>query len=117
MGILICLKHGQQGVVPFIELEIAQKINDGIPISKDEIETIKADFYDDAQKLIGTTCYMLYANTVKQNEFRKKYSIFTEEQELDLLTPIQLVTSGSVCSKCLEEYKITHGWDIEFPCY
>lgn len=111
MGILICPKHGQQGIVPFIEMEISQKITEGIPISKHDIVIVEAAFLDETGTLLATSCYMLSKRTFEQNNFKKKYSIQTEGEELDFLGPIQKLASGFVCSKCLEEYKTINAWD------
>src|SRR5688572_13141090 len=99
MGLAICKKHGESGVIGGISLDICQDVQNG----KNEIKgivIIKIDVFDGDEFLYTEKNYVS-SKIFNDRRLSKKYTISDEGQENtlnDLLPP----TSG-MCGRCFED--------------
>lgn len=117
MGTTICPKHGAQGILSRIEEDIARKIENDIDIPQDEVTIIEVDFYDETdRKLWFNQGFMVYKKTLADKELKAHYSIYSEDEELKWIKPIEDITArGNICIQCFREYVKKHQWNIVFP--
>ncbi len=101
MGLAICNKHGQTGVVSNISLDICKELSDNHNNEIREIVVVIIDVYDNDEFLYKQKNYISRDIFNKYN-LKKSYKISTEEEEKDI-NKIFPKTSG-LCSKCFEEY-------------
>jgi hypothetical protein len=117
MGSTICPKHGTQGILSRIEENIAEKMRGDIYIPQDEITIIEVDYYDETdQKLFFNVSFLLYRKTLLENGFKNRYFIYSDDEELKWIKPIQDISvKGAICFQCFLDYLEKHQWNIVFP--
>lgn len=109
MGLAICKKHGESGVIGNISLDICQDLQNAIS-DITGIVVVTIDIFDDDEFLYSQKNY-ISKKIFEESDLKKKYKITNEEQEaaLNVIFPS---TSG-MCGKCFEEYVIRNDISIE----
>lgn len=109
MGLIICSKHGEQGIVINIEDEICRKILADKPISNENLHVIKVLFYDHEEFLMDMN-YLISSEMKDDLNLVDVYEVKNEEEDSEFLRRIS-PRMGIVCGQCLKEYKYRR--DIE----
>ncbi len=103
MGLIICDKHGEQGIAINIEDVICQKILADEPISDEHLHVIKVLFYDDEEFLMDMN-YLISTALKDDLNLLEVYEVQNEEEDSALMKRIS-PRLGIVCGQCLKEYK------------
>ena len=104
MGLIICDKHGEQGIVINIEDDICRKILADTPLTNEELCVIKAVFYDDDETFLMDVNYLVSIQTKESLNLMEYFEIRTEEEDEKFLGKMSS-KMGAVCGQCLNEYK------------
>lgn len=103
MGLIICNKHGEQGIVINIEDQICRKILADTPMSDEDLYVIKVLFYDDEEFLMDMN-YLISKEMKEDLNLIEVYEVQNEEEDSEFLRKIS-PRMGIVCGQCLQEYR------------
>ncbi len=109
MGLAICKKHGESGVISGISLDLCQDLEHN-PDTIQKIVIVNIEVFDDDEYLYTQKNYVSEKMFI-DNKLEKNYRIRNEKQE-DSLNLIFPKTSG-MCGKCFEEYVLRNKIIIE----
>lgn len=109
MGLAICNKHGESGVVDGISLDVCLDLENHTATVKN-IAIVVIEVFDDDEYLYSQKNYISEKLFIEKN-LKKKYYIKNDTQE-EILNKIFPRTSG-VCGKCFKDYILRNGIIIE----
>lgn len=105
MGLIICNTHGESGFMPFVSVELANKINNNIPITKESVVFVDIILYDeDDGKELHPMKYWMSKGELESLSAKSRYEIFNDEDEKNLdkiFDPV--MKGGGCCGKCFEK--------------
>ena len=111
MGIIICSKHGKQGIKINIDREITKAILSDTPIRENELVIITATFYDGIEFLFEDE-RLLKKDTFVNNSIKQHYVIRNESEEKEMSSLDSLLTG--ICGVCYAEYMSKHNIKLAF---
>lgn len=103
MGLIICDKHGEQGIVINIEDAICRKILADAPIAGEDLCVMKVLFYDNDEFLMDMN-YLMTSEMKGDLNLMEVYEVRNDEEDSEFLRLIS-PRMGIVCGQCLNEYK------------
>lgn len=103
MGLILCDKHGQQGIAINIQNEICDSILANEPLSDEDLQIIKVLFFDEGEPLMDMN-YIVTKSLKEEFALKDLYEIREEIEEETLISPFTS-KMGIVCGQCLNEYK------------
>ena len=103
MGLIICEKHGEQGIAINIEDEICRKILADTPISDVDLCVIKVLFYDNEEFLMDMN-YLMTTEMKDTLNLMEVHEVQNEEEDSEFLRRLS-PRMGILCGQCLKEYK------------
>lgn len=106
MGIIICEKHGRQGIKINIEKSIVDNILADISLTEADLVVVTIAFFDNAYFLYEDKI-LLKKPTFIAHEFTDTYTITNELEEAQIMPHLNKLLTG-VCGKCYSEYMLKH---------
>ena len=103
MGLIICEKHGEQGIAINIEDDICRKILANIPLRDEDLCVIKVLFYDNEEFLMDMN-YLMTTEMKHTLNLAEGYEVRDEEEDAEFLKQIS-PRMGILCGQCLKEYR------------
>lgn len=103
MGLIICEKHDEQGIVINIENNICRMILADEPLCDEDLFVIKILFYDNEEFLMDMN-YLITTEMRDSLNLIEIYEVQNEEEESEVLKQIS-PRMGILCGQCLKEYK------------
>ena len=105
MGLIICHRHGESGIMPFVARELSEEIRRGGKVSVSdlvEVEIVLIDEEDGEQ--MYTLHYLMPRALFVRLGVQASYEIRTDEDE-ERLTAIfdPVMKGGGVCGKCFRD--------------
>lgn len=103
MGLIICDKHGQQGIAINIQDEICRSILANEPLCNEDLKIIKVVFFDENRPLMEMN-HIVTTSLKEKLALEDLYEIREESEEETLIRPFTS-KMGIVCGQCLNEYE------------
>lgn len=109
MGIVLCEKHGEAGVIPTVSKQLADAMRSGL-IGREDIRTLHLRVFDDGEFLFEK---MLFLHKAESDGLDSSYLIRNEEEDEIFARNIQLIfRGGGYCVKCFKEYMEKLDFDL-----
>jgi len=105
MGLILCGKHGQSGVVPFVSKKLSNEISLGNIVNIKDFSILHVIFYDD-DEILGKDKYYLMKEELPQEAITSNpIKIYTDEDEnkLNILLGSSFL-GGGCCVICFESW-------------
>lgn len=112
MGIIICEKHGRQGIKINVEKSIVDIILADVPLTEADLVVVTIAFFDNADFLYEEKI-LLKKSTFIAHKFKSAYTIANELEEAQIMPPLNELLTG-ICGKCYSEYMFKHLINIDF---
>lgn len=103
MGLILCNKHGKQGIAINIQQEVCEKMLKGDPLHDDNLAVIKV-LYFDCDELFLDMNYLVTNVLKEQLKLHDVYEV-REDADEEPLSRLFSTKMGIICGQCLNEYK------------
>jgi len=100
MGLILCEKHGQTGLINHISKDICEKVINDEPLQAD-IKIVLINLFDENEFLCTITNH-ISSTLVAKHKLLEKYIIHNEKEELALEEHFPKLSG--LCGKCFREY-------------
>lgn len=110
MGLLICEKHGEVGVIPTVSKNLADAMLSGTA-KKEDVATIYLRVYDEGEFLFDKLFFT--HNSSDMLTLKDEYLIENDTDDALFSRDVHPIFSGGgYCVKCFKEYMENIGFDL-----
>ncbi|WP_445768429.1 hypothetical protein [Rheinheimera sp.] len=110
MGVMICKKHGEVGVIPTVSKNLADAMLKGIAIRED-VATIYLRVFDEGEFLFDKLFFT--HNSQDMSNLKDEYVIENETDDAVFSREVHPIFSGGgYCVRCFKEYMDNIGFDL-----